>query len=130
MSSFYTNLQNTANTLLIGKGQTVTLTTIVAGDYNETTGSVTNTETTQTGTGVLLEYNERKEGIHNAKDSLIEAGDKKLLLSPLTTAGAELTAPQVNDKATVDGTVYTITQVKPLSPAGTPVLYECNLRGT
>ena len=62
--------------------------------------------------------------------SLIKIGDRHLLLSPLNTAGAALTAPVLGDTITdAAGVIYTLTApLKILAPAGVAVLYDVNLR--
>lgn len=127
-STLYGRLQATANRLLKGKGQTVTLTNISPGVYDPTTGSVANATSTQTGTGALLDYGFHQAGIYSAPGSLVRVGDKQLLLSPLNSAGAALTAPEPGDTVVVAGITYTITQVKAMAPAGTVVIFDCNLR--
>jgi len=123
--TFYARMQTTANRLLAGKGQSITLSHVASGVYNPATGVITGEVTTvQTGTGAVFEY-----GNKNIDGTLIKVGDKQLLLSALKTDGTELVPPAVNDTVTIGGTVYTITQIKPLSPAGTVVLYDANLRG-
>jgi hypothetical protein len=124
--TFYSKMQKTANKLLIGKGQTVTLTHVVPGAYDPATGATgAATTTTQTGTGAVLDWEARR-----IDGTLIKNGDKKLLLSPLNTAGASLTAPVLGDTVT-DAAGVSFTLVDPLgtlSPAGTPILYDCNMR--
>ena len=123
--TFYSRMQKTANKLLLGKGQAVTLTHVVPGTYDPATGGVTNTTTTQTGTGAIVEWDARQ-----VDGTLIKIGDKKLLLSPLNTAGTVLTAPVLGDTVTdAAGTVYTlVAPLNTLSPSGTAVLYDCNMR--
>ena len=122
--TFYTRLQNTAQKLLKGKGQSLTLTKVTAGTYNPATGGMTGgTTSTQLAYGAVFEY-----GNKNIDGTLIKVGDKQLLLSAFKTDGTALTAPVVNDTVTIGGIVYTVTQVKSLAPAGTIVLYDCNLR--
>jgi hypothetical protein len=122
--TFYTRLQNTAQKLLKGKGQSLTLTKITAGTYNPSTGGVTGgTTSTQLAYGAVFEY-----GNKNIDGTLIKVGDKQLLLSAFKTDGTALTAPVVNDTVTIGGTTYTITQAKSSAPAGTVVLYDCNVR--
>ena len=122
---FYSKMALTANRLLQGKGQGVTLTHIVQGEYDPATGGVANTETTQYGTGAVVAWNNNQ-----VDGSIIKSTDKLLLLSPINTDGAFLTAPVLNDKITdAAGTTYTM--VEPFSrvaPAGTVVLYKINLR--
>jgi len=123
--SFYARMQKTANRMLVGKGQTVTITHVVPGVYDPATGLVTNTTTVQTGTGAIMDWNARQ-----IDGSLIKIGDRQLLLSPLNTAGAALMAPALGDTVTdAAGVVYTlVAPLKVLSPAGTVVLYDCNMR--
>jgi len=123
--TFYARMQTTANRLLFGKGQQVSISHVIPGTYDPTTGGLTGGSTSvQTGTGAVFEY-----GNKNIDGTLIKVGDKQLLLSALKTDGTELVPPVVNDTVTIGGTVYTITQIKPLSPAGTIVLFDANLRG-
>ena len=126
MNDFYTKMQTTANKLLKGKGQAVTLSRQTAGVYDPTTGETVVTVTTQTGTGAIFDYaDENIDGV------LILSGDKQLLLSAVNSTGTALTAPMVNDTVTdTGGVVRTITRIKTMSPAGTTVLFDCNLRGT
>ncbi len=123
--SFYTRLQKTADKLFKSKGQTVTITRQSAGSYNPATGAATVTTTTQTGVGVIFDY-----GLKQIDGTLIKVGDRRLLLSPLNTSGAALTAPALGDTVTdAAGVVYTLVEpLKTVSPAGTAVLYDCNLR--
>ncbi len=124
--TFYSQMQQTANKLLIGKGQPVTLTNVVPGVYDPATGgTAAATTTTQTGTGVVLDWEAKR-----VDGTLIKNGDKQLLLSPLNAAGGSLTAPVLGDTVTdVAGVVYTLVDpLGTLSPAGTPILYDCNVR--
>jgi hypothetical protein len=122
--SLYTRLRNTANRMLKGKGQTITLIKQSAGSYNVSTGAVTVTASTLYAYGAIFDY-----GTKDIDGTLIKAGDKQLLLSAYsTTTGTLLTAPAVNDKVTVAGITYTITQIKTIAPGGTTVIYDCNIR--
>jgi len=122
---FYEKMQKTSNRLLISKGQAVVLKHTVVGEYVPGSG-VTTTVSTQYGTGAVTEWDSRQ-----VDGTLIMIGDKRLLLSPLNTSGAALTAPVLGDTVTdAAGKVYTLTApLETLSPAGTVVLYTCNLRG-
>jgi len=125
-TAFYNRLAATANKLLKGKGQAITLTTVTPGTYNPATGGVTNTTTaTQSGFGAVIEWDAR-----HIDGNLILATDKRLLLSPLNSAGAALTAPKLGDTVTdAAGVTYTlVAPLKTLSPAGTVVMYDCNVR--
>jgi hypothetical protein len=122
--SIYTKLRATANKMLKGKGQTITLTKQTPGTYNTSTGAVTVTTATSYAYGAIFDY-----GNKSIDGTLIKSGDKQLLLSAYsTTTGTLLTAPVVNDKVTVAGITYTITQIKTVAPGGTTVIYDCNIR--
>lgn len=122
---FYARMQATANKMLKGKGQTIILSRNSVGAYDPTTGESTITVTTQTGYGAIFDYSDR-----NIDGELILSGDKQLILSAVNSTGTALTAPEVNDTVTdVGSVVRTITRIKAVSPAGTTVLFECNLRG-
>jgi hypothetical protein len=122
--SFYTDIRLIAQNLLKGKGQTIMLTYQGSSSYNTSTGGATISTSTASVYGAVFEY-----GNKNIDGTLIKVGDKQLLLSALNTAGTAITAPVVNDTVTINSVAYTITQVKTLSPAGTVVLYDCNIRG-
>ncbi|MFA9200505.1 MAG: hypothetical protein ACEQR8_04845 [Cypionkella sp.] len=111
--------------LIAAKGQTVTLTRRAAGSYDTATGASSITATTQTGTGVVLPMS----AFRKASDAIVVEGDRQLLLSALTSAGAALTAPVVDDTVTLaDGSVASIVAVDPLSPAGMDLIYDCTIR--
>ena len=122
---FYARMQQTANKMLRGKGQAIVLTRRTAGAYDPTTGAAAVTTTVQNGYGGIFDYEDE-----NIDGTLILSGDKKLLLSPINSAGTALVAPEVNDTVTDKALVVrTITRIKTLSPAGTTVMFDCNLRG-
>lgn len=120
---FYSKMQATANRLLKGKGQEITLTRQTAGAYDPATGTAAVTVTTQTAYGAMFEYGDK-----NIDGVLIKEGDKQLLLSALNSAGTALVAPQLNDTVMINTVVYTVVRIKPLSPAGTTVLFDCTIR--
>ena len=115
-----------ANRMIEAKGQTVTLTRRAAGTYNPATATATITTSTQTGKGVILPF---AQGIRKQSGSNVTAADRLCLLSGLTSAGAALTEPKVDDTLTdAGGAVYTITEVSPLEPAGLAIIYELTVR--
>ncbi len=124
--SFYARLQATANRLIKDKGQAITLSHSSAGTYNPSTGGITgSTTTTQAGWGAVIEWESK-----HIDGTLIKIGDRRLLLSPFNTAGTALTAPVLGDTVTdAAGVVYTLVNpLKTTAPAGTTVLFDCNLR--
>lgn len=127
MTAFdYSKTKTTANTMLKKFGQQVTLSHAAAGTYDPATGGLTGgSTTTQYGTGAVVEWDNKQ-----IDGALIRSTDKRLLLSPLNTAGAALTAPVLDDTITdASGIVYTLVDpLKTVAPSGVAVLFDCNLR--
>lgn len=123
MAYDYQDDADTAAELLEEFGQSVTLTSKTSGAYSPSTGAAAVTTSTQTVSAVVLDY-----GSRDIDGTLIRAGDKRLLMAPKTTDGEDLTAPVVDDTVAVGSTTYTIKGIKELSPAGTVVLFDCNIR--
>lgn len=123
--AFYSKMTDTANRLLLGKGQPVVITHTVIGEYDPETGLVENTESSVTGVGAIIEWDARQ-----VDGTLIKIGDRRMLLSALNGAGGDLTPPVLGDTVTDEaGVVYTlVAPLKMISPAGTTVLYDCNMR--
>lgn len=124
MAFDYSEIANVADEILEEFGQAVTLTHVEPGTYVPGEG-ITNTTTTQAGTGAVVDWDAGQ-----INGTLILIGDKRLLLSPLNTTGTVLTAPVLGDTVTdAVGVVYTlVAPLKTVSPAVTVVLYDCNLR--
>lgn len=108
-----------------GKGQAVTLKTRTLGARNAATGTRVQATTTQTGAGVEQAYSARE-----IDGTQIKAGDKQFMLSGLDAAGAALSpGPSPSDLLTVGGVDWTIINVDPVQPAGTPIYFVLQLRG-
>ena len=105
-------------------GQLVTLTHKTVGVYDPATGTAATTTATEIGRGVVFDYSMTKDGISQADGTLIAQGDKKLLLSPVG-----ITAPRLDDTVLANGITFVIKNIKSLNPAGTIVMYECQLGG-
>lgn len=114
----YSNLKVTARVLLKKFGQSMTLTRDVAGNYDPTTGSISNTVQTFVDFGVVLPFS---NGVSSVADSLIQTGDRQVFIQMSTE-------PKPTDKITIAGAVHNIVNVKPLEPAGVNVLYELQVR--
>ena len=111
----------TALRLLQQFGQAVTLRKQTAGAYDPAAGSATVSTADYAGTGALLDYDLINSG-QWLEQSMVEAGDKKLLLAP--DIGA---TPEADDLIIAQGT-WRIVNVKIINPAGTVVLYKLQLR--
>ena len=112
-----------------GKGQVVTLTHQPI-SYDPTAGTNSGSPIVQTGSGCVFEYNTFiRSGIQAEPATLVQAGGRRLLLSPFASDGTMLTAPMVGDTVTIAGTTYEVSSVSTFAPAGAVIFYECNIRG-
>ena len=127
MAFDYSEIADVTDEILEEFGQAVTLIHINEGTYVPGTGWVPAdpAETIQAGIGAVVDWDS-----NHIDGTLILIGDKRLLLSSLNTAGLALTAPVLGDTVTdAAGIVYTlVAPLKTVSPAGTVVLFDVNLR--
>lgn len=110
-------------------GQVATLTFTAGGDYDETTSVYTPpVPVVQTCSGV-----ESKISVDRVNGSTILAGDSEFMMSPVTTAGADVQLPaDLPLQATLtlaDGTVKQVVGLDPKEPAGLLVSATLQLRG-
>ncbi len=109
-----------------GKGQAVTLTGKSRAAYDPATGAAGPASSTdQTGSGLEESYSARE-----IDGTLILAGDKRFMLSPLDASGAELTPPAPGDVLEYEtGARWRIMACEPFSPAGVVIYSTLHLRG-
>jgi len=116
--TFYTRLAATSSRLLKKFGQTATWShDNDDGTFNPATGVMSGgTTTAYTASGALLDFDTNRvdgESIRSTdKRFIIEAGSK----------------PEVSDIVTVDSVSYQTVSIRETNPAGTPVIYELQLR--
>ena len=123
--TFYADMATTSAELLTEFGQAVTLTESTPGAYNTATGEPAAPDvTTQSAVGVVRDYSSR-----SIDGTLIQAGDRLLIVGPKATAGADLTEPTVESTVTLaDGSVWTVKRVEAMNPAGVALAYRLQLR--
>lgn len=115
--TFYTDLQGVASSLLTEFGQSINWSRTTGVTFNPATGETTGgTTTNYSGFGAMFDFDTRL-----VDGQQILSTDKRLLLQ----AGD---VPEVQDQMTINGTVYTVVSVEDLTPAGTTVMYELQLR--
>ena len=125
MSAFYDRMAATALRLIERFGLTATLSEVTPGEYDPVTGVETGGATlTQTGQLILLDYTAQEAGIINAAGSLVQQGDKKIMLA---AKGLEW-PPTMTTTVLADGLTWTIINIKSTNPAGTPMVYELHGR--
>ena len=128
MSAFYDRMAATALRLIERFGLTATLSDTSEpnpDDYDPVTGTgPIIVPVTQSGQAILLDYTVQEAGIINAAGSLVQQGDKKIML-----AAKGLTwPPTLATTILADGLTWTIVNVKSTNPAGTPLVYELHGR--
>lgn len=115
----YSRIAATALKLIADFGQVVTITSRAQGAYTASTSSYAVTETTQTTRGVIDQYKARE-----IDGTLVQVGDSKLIV-----AAQGLTAPTINNTVTLaNSSKLTIKSIDPISPAGIPIIYICQVR--
>ena len=117
MSFDYANTASTALRLLTRFGASASIKRQTAGAYVPATGSAVVTPTTLVTTACVFDYPQKY-----VDGTLILAGDKQAYLASTPT-------PKQGDVLTWQSVDYTVINIKAVSPAGTPVLYEAQLRG-
>jgi len=119
---FYDEMAVMALELIKEFGLQVTLRTVTPGGYDPELGETTpETITEQVGQGILADYT----GLEFQANSLIKQGDKKLKLA----AKGLTSAPSLLSKVIADGKTWSILPpLKEINPAGTPILYELQVR--
>ncbi|QDG69423.1 hypothetical protein [Janthinobacterium tructae] len=106
------------------KGGIVVLRQVVTGNYDPDLGTAPSTTTDYEGTGVKIAYE-----AENIDGTLIQAGDQKLLLSPLQRNGQAMPAPTAADLVLFGGAIYTVKAIETTAPVDVAVLHTLQLRG-
>lgn len=126
MTFNYAGLRDgTALQLLTNFGQYMTLTKKSNDSFNPDTNTLTQSTSTQTVKGVILDFADRNRGVRFGDDSQIRQGDRRVIMS----ASGLLSPPAIGDTLTVGAVIYTIVQfINEVSPAGTVVIYDLHVR--
>ena len=120
--AFYNEMAVMALEMITEFGQPVIIRTITVGEYDPDNGSAPpDTVTEQTAQGILLDFT----GQEFQNNSLIKQGDKKLKIA----AKGLSWVPDLLNKVIVQGRTWSIVPpLKEINPAGTPILYELQVR--
>ncbi|MDP9528500.1 hypothetical protein [Pseudomonas protegens] len=120
--AFYDEMAVMALEMITEFGQPVTIRDFKPGEYDPDTDSAgPDTIIEQTAQGILLDFT----GLEFQNNSLIKQGDKKLKVA---AQGLEW-APDLLNKVIIQGRTWSIVPpLKEINPAGTPILYELQVR--
>lgn len=117
MSFNYPKTAATATRLLQRFGAACMLKRTGPAAYDPATGASAPTETSLATTAAVFAYAQKY-----IDGTLILQGDQQALCDPATE-------PKQGDALTWQGRDYTVVAVKPVAPAGVPVLFEAQIRG-
>lgn len=126
--NIYESLRANTKVLLTRYGQSMTLTKRTATTaYDPDTGEVTPGTTEYTGKGVMLNYTDSYLHYGGRKgESLVQMGDRRVLFTPDDSA---MPTPVAAVDVIVVGMVeWLVAGVSPVSPSGTVVLYDLQVR--
>ncbi|MBP3996762.1 hypothetical protein [Pseudomonas koreensis] len=120
--AFYDEMAVMALEMITEFGQPVTIRATTVGEYDPEAGSAPPDSTKeQTAQGILLDFT----GQEFQNNSLIKQGDKKLKIA---AQGLEW-VPDLLNKVIIQGRTWSIVPpLKEVNPAGTPILYELQVR--
>lgn len=120
--AFYEEMAVMALEMITEFGQPVLIRSITLGEYDPGSGlEPEETIIEQTAQGILLDFT----GQEFQNNSLIKQGDKKLKIAAQGLAWA----PDLLNKVIVQGRTWSIVPpLKGINPAGTPILYELQVR--
>ena len=122
MATFYDEMAVMALEMITEFGQPVTISKAEPGEYDpETGGEAPGVTVEQIAQGILLDFT----GQEFQNNSLIKQGDKKLKIAAQGLAWM----PGLLDKVVAQGRTWSIVPpLKEVNPAGTPILYELQVR--
>lgn len=118
--AFYDEMAVMALEMITEFGQPVILLEITTPEYDPDNPGGGDVIIEQTAQGILLDFT----GLEFQNDTLIVRGDKKLKVAALGMAWKPKPLVQVD----VQGKSWTVINFKEINPAGTPLLYELQVR--
>lgn len=120
--AFYDEMAVMALEMITEFGQPVIIRATTVGEYDPEAGTAPpDTVIDQTAQGMLIDFT----GQEFRDNSLIKQGDKKLKVAAQGLAWA----PELLNKVIVQGRTWSIVPpLKEINPAGTPILYELQVR--
>jgi hypothetical protein len=107
-------------------GQLIAIKREVKGAYAN--GRVPVTTVNASAWGIETQLTSRDYGVTVAPGTLIQSGDRKLLMSVFDNVGAPLPQPQVGDIITLGAQTYTVKFTDRTAPAGIAVMYTLVVR--
>lgn len=117
--SFYEDMRDVATDLIGDFGASLSVERDSEGAYDPATGVTSDSTTTFTSKGIVSSFsNSEIDGTN------IKVGD----LSVFVKSKPSGWVPEIRDKVTINGVEYFIVNVQPLSPGGTDLAYQIQIR--
>lgn len=113
----YTKSARLAHDLLTYFGALAVLTRRIEGAYDTATGSATISNRSFSATACVLSVKDKRD------TDAVQRAERRVLISPLSAY-----EPLVGDHLKIGALKFQITDVEKLAPAGTTVLYDCEVR--
>lgn len=117
MSFDYARSRSTATRLLVGAGQSLTLSKPAVGSYNPATSIASSTVASSVVTGVVMDY-----GVKEIDGKMVLRGDRKVMVS----AGGAV--PAIGDTLTIQSEAHRVIDVRDVAPGGVTILYIVQVR--
>ena len=103
-----------------------------AGTYDPSTSEYTETDTEYIVKAMFFDFNKQNNGLREATDTLIQEGDKQVLIQPLDKTDPALSLPSLQpnkDRIKIAGKIYKIVTVKQVNTTMNDcILYEIYCR--
>jgi hypothetical protein len=131
----YARLQQTAQSMLMNYGYTVTLVQMGPSSYDPSTGKNSPTSVSYTGQGAFMDFSMEAPSVTTIRGTEVQQGDKRLYLSMSATLNGQpvqMPQPRAGGDTVIDsnGVVYTIEASTTIDPTGQmPILHEAHVRG-
>lgn len=122
----YAQAARSADAKFRATGQLITITRTIKGSY--AAGRVTSTTSTERAWGIETDLTSRDYGVTVAPGTLIQTGDRKLMLSVFADDGSPLAQPAVGDVVMLGPQAYTVKFTDRTSPAGIAIMYSLVVR--
>jgi hypothetical protein len=114
-----TRARATANRLIDQFGKQITITHIIKGEYNPSTGEMAADIVTSESTAALIkDYNG-----FELTNGVVQAGDLKIKIAAL-----QITEPSIGDTVTIDSLVYSVLAIKHIWSGEMSAIYELQVR--
>ena len=121
----YISLRDTAIRLIWENGKTATLRVVSGGTFDPVTGGTSGAVTTDYITKAIeIQFLQSERN-----GTMVQQGDRKFVMSVLSSTGAAIPTPTSKDTLTIGTSVLSIVSVEPKQPGDDKIVYFVHCRG-